>query len=626
MLQQNKHIYAFGPFRFDSQERLLLRDNRPVPLTPKVADTLCVLLQNAGHLVDKEELMRQVWPDTAVEEGNLNKNVFVLRKALSEADSGLEYIETVPKRGYRFIAAVKPVKVEPPEAGGFSQRSGGGAARSAADYRLLTLGFFALVCISLLASTFGRRLWKGSPENSVHSIAVLPLENLSGDASQDYFADGMTDELITNLGQIGSLRVISRTSSMKYKASHKALPQIGRELDVDAVIEGTVFRAGDRVRITAQLIQARADRHLWAGSYERDLRDVLNLQSEVATAIADQIRIKLTPQEQAALKGTLALNSESQDAYLKGHYFAAKGTIDDAEHAIPYFNVAIAKEPNHALAYAGLASAYIQLGHSLHLPPGEAFPAAKTAALKALAADNTIEEAHTALANALFLHEWNFAQAEREFHLALQLNPNSVRAENDYASFLNAMGKPDEAVATVKRALQNDPLSLGAMTSVAWQLYWARRYDEALLQLQKVLQINPNFEAAHFCLGLVYEQQHNFASALAEIDRAPSLCNGGKCFGLQGQVLALSGDKRGALEALGQVQRRSYASPWHAATVYANLGDKEQAFAWLEKCYQTREHDLVFSRLWPMFDSLRSDPRYEDLMRRVGLSNPFVGK
>jgi TolB-like protein/DNA-binding winged helix-turn-helix (wHTH) protein/Tfp pilus assembly protein PilF len=626
MLQQNKHIYAFGPFRFDSQERLLLRDNQPVPLTPKVVDTLYVLLQNAGHVVDKDEFMRQVWPDAAVEEGNLNKNVFVLRKALAEADSDLEYIETVPKRGYRFVAPVKPILVPPPEAAGFPEASPAAPTPSTNRYRLFALGFLVLVCVPAIAALSVRRYWKSVSENSVHSIAVLPLENLSGDTGQDYFADGMTDELITNLGQIGSLRVISRTSSMKYKASHKALPQIARELDVDAVVEGTVFRAGDRVRITAQLIQARSDRHLWAGSYERDLGNVLNLQSEVATTIADQIRIKLTPQEQAALRNSLALNSESQDAYLKGHYFAAKGTIDDAEHAIPYFNVAIAKEPNHALAYAGLASAYIQLGHSLHLPPGEAFPAAKTAALKALAADNTIEEAHTALANALFLHEWDFAQAEREFRLALQLNPNSVRAENDYASFLNAMGKPDEAVATVKRALQNDPLSLGAMTSVAWQLYWARRYDEALLQLQKVLQINPNFEAAHFCLGLVYEQQHNSASALAEIDRAPSLCNGGKCFGLQGQVLALSGDKRGALEALGQVQRRSYASPWHAATIYANLGDKEQAFAWLEKCFQTREHDLVFSRLWPMFDSLRSDPRYEDLMRRIGLPKPIVGK
>jgi Predicted integral membrane protein len=562
--------------------------------------------------------MRRIWPDAAVEEGNLNKNVFVLRRALAALHSSLEYIETVPKRGYRFVAPVKlllvpPASVEPPSVEGAAP-----ALHSSNKFRALAIGLLALASI-VVAALFVRRLWKGVPENSVHSIAVLPLENLSGDPSQDYFADGMTDELITNLGQIGSLRIISRTSIMKYKGSHRALPQVARELDVDAVVEGTVFWAGDRVRITAQLIQARSDHHLWAGSYERDLRDVLNLQSEVATTIADQIRIKLTPQEQAALKNSLVLNSESQDAYLRGHSFAAKGTIDDAERAIPYFDVAIAKEPNHALAYAGLASAYIQLGHSMHLPPGEAFPAAKTAALKALATDNTIEEAHTALANALFLYDWDFPQAEREFHLALQLNPNSVRAQNDYASFLNAMGKPDEAVATVQRALQNDPLSLAATTNVAWQLYWARRYDEALAQLRKVLQINPNFDPAHYCLGLVYEQRRDFRSALEEIDRAPSLCNGGKCFGLQGQVLALSGNKRGALEALSQVQRRSYASPWHVAIIYANLGDKEQTFVWLEKCYQTHEHDLVFSRLWPMFDSLRSDPRYEDLLRRIGL-------
>jgi TolB-like protein/Flp pilus assembly protein TadD len=564
--------------------------------------------------------MKRVWPNAFVEEGNLNKNIFVLRKTLEELDSGLEYIETVPKRGYRFVAPVKPVLI--PLAGVESPSVQTAVPiRPAAISRKFIAGVFGVVLLVVIMGLLAWRTpWRGSSVGTVRSIAVLPLESLSADAGQDYSADGMTDELITDLGQIGSLRVISRTSIMKYKGVHKPLPQIASELAVDAVVEGTVFRSGNRVRITAQLIQARLDRHLWAGSYEGDLRDVLALQNEVATAIADQIRIKLTPQEQAALKSALVLNSESQDAYLKGHYFAAKATIDDAERAIPYFDVAIAKEPNHALAYAGLASAYIRLGHTMHLRPGEAFPAAKTAALKALAADSTIEEAHTALANALFLYDWDFPDAEWEFHVALQLNPNSVPAQNDYASFLNAMGKTDEAIIRVQRALQNDPLSLLAMTNVAWQLYWARRYDEAILQLRKVLELDSNFDAAHYCLGLIYEQKHDFSSAIAEIDRAPALCNGGRCFGLIGQVRALSGDKEGALEALREIQRRSYASPWHIAIIYANLGDKEQAFAWLEKCYQGREHDLVFSRLWPMFDPMRSDPRYEDLMRRVGLS------
>jgi TolB-like protein/DNA-binding winged helix-turn-helix (wHTH) protein/Flp pilus assembly protein TadD len=625
MFQTTKHFYTFGPFCFDPEERVLLRDKEPVSLAPKTVETLLVLLENAGHVVDKDELMRRVWPNVFVEEGNLNKNIFVLRKALGKAGNGLEYIETVPKRGYRFVAPVKPLLIPQPEVELLGVQNAS-HTRPSSKFRALVAGGLMVSFILVITGVLGRIIpWRSSPAGTVRSIAVLPLENLSGDAGQDYFADGMTDELITNLGQIGSLRVISRTSVMKYKGLHKPLSQIAKELNVDAVVEGTVFRSGNRVRITAQLIQARSDVHLWAGSYERDLRDVLSLQNEVAASVADQIRIKLTPQEQAALKNALVLNSESQDAYLKGHYFATKGTIDDAERAIPYFDIAIAKEPNHALAYAGLASAYIQLGHSMHLPPGEAFPAAKTAALKALAADNTIEEAHTALANALFLHDWDFTQAQHEFRLALQLNPNSVRAQNDYASFLNAMGKADQAVTIVQRALQNDPLSLSAMTNVAWQLYWARRYDEALLQLHRVLELNPNFDAAHYCLGLVYEQRHDFRLALAEIDRAPSLCNGGKCFGLLGQVLALSGDKAGAQEALRQVQRRSYASPWHVAIIYANLGDKDQAFAWLEKCYQGREHDLVFSRVWPMFDSLRSDPRYEDLMRRVGLRNSIAG-
>ena len=622
MAKENTHIYAFGPFRFDAQERLLFRDNQPVPLTPKVADTLHVLLQNAGHLVDKDELMRRIWPDASVEEGNLNKNVFVLRKALAELESGLAYIETVPKRGYRFVASVKPLPVPLENTETQSMQVVAPAVRSATRFRALAIGLLALACIVALAALVGRRPWKGVPENSVHSIAVLPLENLSADPSQDYFADGMTDELITDLGQIGSLRVISRISIMKYKGLRKALPQIARELNVDVVVEGTVRRSANQVRISAQLIDARADRHLWAQSYEGDLGNVLGLQSEVASSIAGHIKARLTRQEQPTTKNRSFLSPEAQDAFLRGHYFAEKGTIEDLQKAVSYFNEAIQRDSTQGSVYAGLASAYVNLGHILFLSPQQAFPPAKAAALKALALDGSSDEAHTALGNVKFLYDWDFAGAEQEFQLALQLNPNSVSAQSSYSGFLNAMGRSEDALARVQEVLRIDPLSLAAITDLAWQLYWARRYDDAIAQVRKVAEIDPDYYPAHVCLGLAYEQKHEYSLSIAELKKATGFCRD-KCFGLIGQVSALSGDRAGAFEALRQLQRRPYVSPWLVAIVYAELGDKDRAFLWLEKAYQGREHDLAFSNVWPMFDSLHQDPRFKDLVRRIGLKQPL---
>jgi len=371
------------------------------------------------------------------------------------------------------------------------------------------------------------------------------------------------------------------------------------------------------VRITAQLIQASADRHLWAQTYERDVRDVLSVQSEVARAIAGQIKVKLTPQQQDALKSSRVMKPETQDAYLRGHYFAQKGTIDDLQKSIPYFQQAIEKEPS-ALAYAGLASAYIALGHMMFLPPQQSFLPAKAAALKALELDSSLEEAHTALGNVKFLFDWDFPGAEKEFELAIQLNPNSVRAQSVYAGFLNAMGRPNEAIARVEQGLEVDPLSLAAITDYAWELYLARRYDEAITEARKVQEMDPSYFPAHVCLGLAYEQKRYFAAAIAELQKAAGFCRV-KCYGLIGQVSALSGDKTAAYQAMKELQRRPYVSPWLVAIIYAELDEKEEAFLWLEKAYLGREHDLAFARVWPMFDRLRYDSRYQELIRRVGL-------
>ena len=642
----------FGAYELDPSSGTMSKGGIPVKLQPQPFRVLLLLTGRPGRVVSRDEIQRHLWGDsTFVDfERGINFSINQIRAALCDSAEKPRYVETLPRVGYRFIASVtsdgpsEPCEIPRYQLGHvydwprdqqrthqpFPQQQNansrtGTLPRESQPWKfvlnrriaiaLIGSGFFVLVTLAVLH-------WRGKTVSEVgreiKSIAVLPLENLSGDSSEDYLADGTTDAMITDLGKIGTVRVISRTSAMQYKGVHKPLPQIARELNVDAVVEGTVLRSGDRVRITAQLVDARADKNLLAQSYEGDLRNVLGLQSEVAGAIASQIRVKLALQEQATLKKEEFLNPEAQDAYLKGHYFANKGTIEDLQKAVTYFQEAIKEEPNQAPAYSGLASAYVSLGHILFLKPEQAFVPARDASLKALAMDDASAEAHRALANVKFLYDWDFDGADREFQTALQLNPNFVEAHNDYAGFLNAMGKPEAALARVRQTLQIDPLSLAAVTDVAWELYWARHYEEAIEQARKVTEINPSFYPAHVCLGLAYEQIHEFSSAIAELNKATGFCRG-KCFGLIGQVAALSGDRVGALHALQQLKQRAYVSPWLVAIIYTELGEKDQAFVWLEKAYQGREHDLAYSNVWPMFDSLRSDPRFKDLMRRIGL-------
>lgn len=432
----------------------------------------------------------------------------------------------------------------------------------------------------------------------------------------------MTDELITNLGQIGSLRVISRTSIMQYKGVRKPLPHIARELDVDAVVEGTVLRSGGQVRITAQLIQARTDQHLWSKSYQGDIRDVLGLQNQVASAIASEILIKLTPQQKAVLKSSRVINPDAYEAFLRALPLAQKGTVDGLRQSIGYFEYAVAREPNYAEAHAGLASAYIGLGHMSMLPPQDAFPRAKTEALKALQADDALAEAHESLATVKFLYDWDFPAAEKEFKRAIVLNPNSIGAHAGYSDFLVAMGRPDEAIAEKVRNRQIDPLSLSAVMGIGWTQYLAGRYDLAIENASRVLAVNPNSHLAHLCLGLSLVQKRQFSAAILELQKARNLSNDEVWIDFVAYAKAQAGDKRGAQKILAdfrKLPRETYFSPWGFAMMYAGLSDKDQAFIWLEKCYEVRDHDLAFSKVWPVFDTLRSDPRYKDLMHRVGL-------
>jgi len=473
-----------------------------------------------------------------------------------------------------------------------------------------------LATIALLAIAMWFRKTP-APPSLIQSIAVLPLEDLSGGGSEEYFADGVTDQLIADLGQLAPLRVISRTSIMQYKGARQPLPQIAKKLGVDAVVTATVARSGRRVRITAQLIEARTDRVLWAHAYETDMGDVLALEQELAEVIANEVRGKMSPPEHPVLRRVRSLPGPAQDAYLKGHYLAMTGTVEDLPAAISYFRQSIASESN-ARAWAAMASTYVTMGHLLFLSPQETFPAAKSAALRALELDDTLEEAHTALGNVKFLYDWDFPGAATEFRLALKSNPSSVRALTAYADYFGAMNRHNEAIEFLRQALEVDPLSLDATQRLAFALYMARRYEEAVAEAKKLVEIAPKFAAAHVPLGLAYEQQRRFSEAIEELRNASGQCRD-RCFGLIGQVSAMAGDRQGALEALRQLQGRAYASPWLVAVIYAQLNDKERAFAWLEKAYEGREHDLVLAGEWPVFDNLRADARFRDLLRRIGL-------
>jgi TolB-like protein/Tfp pilus assembly protein PilF len=457
----------------------------------------------------------------------------------------------------------------------------------------------------------------------IESLAVLPLEELSGSPEQDYFADGMTDELITDLAQIKALRVISRTSVMLYKGAHKSLPDIARELNVDAVVEGTVLHSGNRVRITAQLVSAPMERHLWAQSYERDVRDVLGLQREVANAIADEIRIKVTPEEHVRLSGAPPVNSEAYEAYLKGRYYWETRSEEGLRKAIGYFQQAIEKDPTSPRAYSGLADSYNALGSDEFLPPMEAFPQAKAAALEALRRDQNFAEAHASLAFAIWNYDYDWKAVETEYKRAIDLNPGYATSYHWYAGYLSGMGRFAEAIAAVKRARELDPLSSRINANVGFILYFARQYDQAIEELQRAVRMDPDGEAPYYYLGLIYLQKGDYRQAISEFEKSKQLSSGGWEPDLElAQVYALAGDRKETQIILGRSlakSKRNYESALTIAKVYVALGEKEKAFTWLQKAYVERSSLLTFLSVDPTLDVLHTDPRFQALLTRMNL-------
>jgi TolB-like protein len=472
-----------------------------------------------------------------------------------------------------------------------------------------------------LMSLVGAR--HGVPLPRIESIAVLPLANLSGDPEQEYFADGMTEELITNLGKISALRVISRTSVMRYKKTEKPLPQIARELGVDGIVEGSVLRVGDRVRITAQLIQAEQERHLWAESYDRDLRDVLALQSEVARAIASEIKIRLTPQEQTRLATVRPVNPEAYEAYLKGNYARNRGTPGIVA-GIQYFRQAIATDPSYAQPYVGLGLVYIQMGFGHGpLPPREAFAQTKQAALGALKLDTTLAEAHSCMAWVNAFGDWDWSGGEREFRRAIELSPSSVDAHRLYSWYLSAMRRHEEAITESRRARELDPVSLPAGYTVAGAYWWARQYERAAAESERLIQTDPTYSGGHYMRGLVCLDTGSYDEAIRHFQRSIALT--GEDPSVWGVTLLAcaygrAGRRAEALKILDELESRSkhhYVSPYLVAMVHTNLGDKNQAFRWLEKAYSERNPMLAFLRVEPLIDPLRSDPRFQEMVRRM---------
>jgi TolB-like protein/DNA-binding winged helix-turn-helix (wHTH) protein/Tfp pilus assembly protein PilF len=640
-VQENLHLrvrHRFGVFELDIRAGELRKHGLRVRLQEQPFQLLAMLIEHPGEIVTREELQQKLWPvDTFVDfDHGLNKAISKIREALGDSAESPRFVETVARRGYRFLADVKVAEEGPvniPELP--AQPDTGAGPRSRPDLAdkpempkallsSLAWKISALVALLLVTSlaAWKIRFWN-RPSSAIRSLAVLPLESLSSDASRDYFADGMTDELISDLGQISALRVISRTSVMTYKHARKPLPQIARELNVDAVVEGTVLRSGDQVRITAQLIEASTDKHLWSQSYEGELRDTLALQNQVARAIADQIRINLNPQEQAALKTVRVVNPQAYESYLKGRYFWNKRTADSLKVALAYFHQAIDEDTNYAQAYSGLADTYALLGDWQYavMTPKEALPKAKAAATKALELDNALGEAHNSLAFCLDGFDWDFDSAGNEFRRAIELNSGYATAHHWYAWHLSLLGRYGEAIAEMRKAENLDPLSLIINADLAELLVLAHSYDESIEQSRKTIEMDPNFAFAHVQLAQAYLAKHMNEEAVAELQRAVLLSAGSPTTKANlARAYVAVGKRSEAQKLLSDLKKRSSPSSSFAAeisVIYAALGDKDQAMNWLEKGYEERFNPGVLLR--PGFDPLRSDPRFEDLVRRIGL-------
>jgi DNA-binding winged helix-turn-helix (wHTH) protein/TolB-like protein/Tfp pilus assembly protein PilF len=654
MSQQTSRLFEFGPFRIDTANRLLLRDGKPIALKPKVVDTLLVLVENAGRVLEKDELIEKLWPDSFVEEGNLTQNIYELRKALN---SGAEesYIETIPRRGYRFAGQVTELPLEEGGAVAARRAEGGPAsengevtpqqlegekreepfavpamASNADRTRLsrrwllicavLLFGLMALISYYLLSA---RK--KPTPANSaIKSLAVLPFKSLSAEAADEFMGQGMADALITKLSNSREIAIRPTSAVLRYSALDKDPVAAGRELGVEAVLDGKVQRAGERVRVTVQLLRVADGISLWAEKFDAKFTDIFAVQDSISDQAARSLTLRLTGNERELMRKHYTENAEAYQAYLQGRYFWNKRNAAGLKTAVEYFQRAIKIDPNYALAYSGLADCYMRLNESAIPMAQESVPRARAAVLKALEMDDGLAEAHATLGFIKFRHDWDFAGADHEFRRSLELDANYSEAHQWYGFYLLAVGRKDEADGEMTRAQSLDTLSINFNSNLALYLFFTRQYDRSVQQCRKTLEMEPNSFLSRYALGLSYEQQGLNKEAIAEFQKAQALSadDVGTIVAI-GHALVKDGGEKDARQLLRKIEdqaKESYVPPYSIAILHAGLGEKAQTLEWLERAFQDRSLRPVWLKFDPRLDFLRQDRELGELVRRVGLT------
>ena len=593
MSLKTKHLYAFGPYQLEAEERVLLRDGQPVTLPPKDLETLLALVARAGHIVEKEELLEKVWPGVFIEEGNLSRHIFNLRQVLGDSPDGRKYIETVPRRGYRFVASVRKdgeTTASDPATSPASGRSQ--TARPVGlrrTLRLVPLG--VLTALAVTAMLGSRRFWSQKPAPQRAMLAVLPFANLSGDAREDYFADGLTEEMIAQLGQLqpAKLGVIARTSIVRYKGTKETVAQIGQELGVGYLLEGSVRRGGDRVRITAQLIHTGEQTHLWAETYERPLTDFLTIQREIAEKITHSLSIQLLPVETGSA-ATAPVNLESYDKYLLGLHELGQGTRESVNKAIQYLQEGIAKDAKDARLHSALAEAYAA-STTYYRSPAEVMPRAKEAALRAVELDPNLASGHVRLGYVRLFFDWDWPAAEREYRRALDINPSLPEAQLGYANYLGTLGRFEEALSHVQQAYLYDPLALESRNEALWIYYFSGRMPETIEQCRKTIELAPAAPTAYAVLSMAYAQLGQHAETLRAAEDTARISNSPSATATAGWALAHIGERDKAKQLLAKAlaqAKEHYICRFIVADAYTELGENEKAIESMQQAFLQR--------------------------------------
>lgn len=645
-----KHLYEFGPFVLDADERVLLREGQPVSLAPKAFDTLLALIEKSGRIVGKDELLNRVWPDSFVEEGNLAFNISVLRKALAGGADNVQFIETVPKRGYRFVTPVRQMNDASPDVLFESQTISRvvieeqrddseqqiqisspkaiveRAAQTSSARRAISIRSVLIGCVVVLGIVAVIAYLRVSGPTSPRTLAVLPFKPLAANSSDEYLELGMADALITRLSNLKEIVVRPTSSVLKYAAAGQDPIAAGRELSVDAVLDGSVQRSGDTIRVTVRLVRVGDGVPLWADKFDENFTNIFSVQDSISERMARALTLNLSGEEKNKITKRYTDDVEAYQLYLKGRYYWNKRTEGSYQRAVDYFQQAINKDSGYALAYSGLADSYSFLSSQGIQSPRDVFPLAEAAARKAIELDDSLAEAHTSLAYVRLYYDWDWPGAEREYTKAIKLNPNYATPHHGYAYYLISTGRTDQAIAEIKRAQELDPLSLIINTDHAEFYYFARRPDQAIEQLQKAIDLDPSFVRAHFLLGRAYAQKGNCEQAIAEFQKARSLEeNGVEMLGALAQGYASCGKGPEARKVLGELlaidrTKQHYISPHWIAATYAALGDTNEGFAWLDKAFERRFGPLIYLKVNPIWDGLRSDPRFADRLKLVGLN------